>query len=101
VTGLLSNYYYQRGHGVLWRRVVNPESVFDHPRSWPPPEAVATGSRIGVDSGNVNATAIGATHYLAFYSGEAPDTAVVLSALPAPTAVNSLPGPARPREPRE
>ncbi|MHB8995312.1 MAG: sialidase family protein [Armatimonadota bacterium] len=89
-TGLLSNYYYQRGHGVLWRRVVDPESVFDNPLNWPPPEAVATGSRIGVDSGNVNATTIGSTHYLAFYSGRAPDTAIMVSALPAPTAVNSL-----------
>ncbi|MCE5237820.1 glycoside hydrolase [bacterium] len=100
-TGLLSNYYYQRGHGVLWRRVVDPASVFGNPLNWPPPEAVATGSRIGVDSGNVNATAIGSAHVLAFYSGKAPDTAILVSALPAPTAVNSPPGPARPDEPRE
>ncbi len=86
-TGLLSNYYYQRGHGVLWRRVVHPDSVFDSPLNWPPPEAVATGSRVGVDSGNVNATRIGGTHYLAFYSGEAPDTAVLVSAQSAPSAV--------------
>ncbi len=90
-TGLLSNYYYQRGHGVLWRRVVDPDSVFDNPLNWPLPEAVATGSRIGVDSGNVNATSIRGAHYLAFYSGKAPDTAVLVSALPAPTAVNSAP----------
>lgn len=84
-TGLVSNYYYQRGHGVLWRRVVDPDSVFNDPLNWPPPEAIATGSRIGVDSGNVNATKIGGRHYLAFYSGKAPDTAVLVSALPAPT----------------
>lgn len=83
-TGLLSNYYYQRGRGVLWRRVVNPDSVFDNPLNWPVSEAVATGSRIGIDSGNVNATAIGGTHYLAFYSGKAPDTAILVSVLPAP-----------------
>ena len=34
-TGLLSNYYYQRGRGVLRRRVVDPDSVFDNPLSWP------------------------------------------------------------------
>lgn len=90
-TGLLSNYYYQRGHGVLWRRVVDPDSVFDNPLNWPLPEAVATGSRIGVDSGNVNATSNRGAHYLAFYSGKAPDTAVLVSALPAPTAANSAP----------
>ena len=79
-SGLLSNYYYQRGHGVLWRRVVDPDSVFGNPLNWPLPEAVATGSRIGIDSGNVNATTINGTHYLAFYSGEAPDTAILVSA---------------------
>ncbi|MEN6547348.1 MAG: hypothetical protein ABFE07_15030, partial [Armatimonadia bacterium] len=63
--------------------------------------AVATGSLIGVDSGNVNATKMRGTHYLAFYSGEAPDTAILVSALPAPTAANSLHSPSRPGEPRE
>lgn len=85
-TGLLSNYYYQRGRGVLWRRVVDPDSVFDNPLNWPRSEAVAAGSRIGIDSGNVNATAIGGTHYAAFYSGKAPDTAILVSVHPAPTA---------------
>ncbi len=84
-TGLLSNYYYQRGRGILRRRVVDPDSVFGNPLKWPVSEAVATGSRIGIDSGNVNATTIRGTHYLAFYSGKAPDTAILVSVLPAPT----------------
>ena len=84
-TGLLSNYYYERGRGILRRRVVDPNSVFGHPLNWPVSEAVATGSQIGVDSGNVNATVIGGTHCLAFYSGKAPDTVVLVSVLPAPT----------------
>jgi len=84
-TGLVSNYYYQRGRGgVLRRRVVDPAIVFNHPLKWPVSEAVATGSEIALDSGNVNTTVIGDTHYLAFYSGEAPDTAVLVSVLPAP-----------------
>lgn len=83
-TGLLSNYYYQRGRGILWRRVVDPDSVFDNPLNWPPSEAVATGSRVTIDAGNANATAIGDTHYVAFYSGKAPDTAILVSVLPAP-----------------
>lgn len=83
-TGLLSLYYYHRGRGVLRRRVVDPKFVFDHPLNWPISEAVATGSEIPYDAGNVNATVIGDRHYLSFYSGKAPETAVLVSALPAP-----------------
>ncbi|MFA6930481.1 MAG: sialidase family protein [Lentisphaeria bacterium] len=89
-TGLLSNYYYQRGRGVLRRRVADPDSVFGNPLNWPVSEAIATGSRIESDSGNVNATAIRSTHYLAFYSGEAPDTAIFVSVLLAPAVGNSF-----------
>ena len=85
-TGLLSNYYYQRGRGMLRRRVVDPDRVFGNPLNWPASEAVATGSQIAFDAGNANATAIGGTHVLSFYSGLAPDTAILVSALPAPTA---------------
>ena len=88
-TGLLSNYYYHRGRGILRRRVVDPDSVFGSPLNWPVSEAVATGSQIAVDAGNVNATTIGDTHYLAFYSGQAPDTAILVSVLPAPAAGSS------------
>ena len=100
-TGLLSNYYYQRGRGVLRRRVVDPESVFANPLNWPVSEEVATGSRIGIDSGNVNATVISGTHYLAFYSGKAPDTAILVSVLPAPTAQGALLSPSWPCGPGE
>ena len=96
-TGLLSNYYYQRGRGgVLRRRVVDANSVFDHPLHWPPSEAVAKGSQATIDAGNVNATAIKGTHYLSFYSGESPNTSVFVSELPAPTARDSHASPARP-----
>jgi hypothetical protein len=84
-SGLLSNYYYERGHGVLWRRVVKPEDIIDNPLGWPEPEAIAVGSAVTFDAGNVNATAIDKKHYLAFYSGEAPDTAVVIAEQDAPT----------------
>lgn len=100
-TGLLSNYYYHRGRGVLRRRVVDPDRVFGNPLNWPDSEAVATGSPITFDAGNVNATAIKGTHYLAFYSGEAPDTAILVSVLPAPTAGNAFLSPSRPDEPRK
>ncbi len=100
-TGLLSNYYYQRGRGILRRRVVDPDRVFDNPLSWPASEAVATGSQITFDAGNVNATATRGTHCLAFYSGEAPDTAILVSVLPAPAAGNSLLSPSCPVGPRK
>lgn len=83
-TGLLSNYYYQRGKGLLRRRVVHPENVFNSPQNWPASEVVATGSAVTFDAGNANATVIGGTHYVSFYSGKAPDTAVLVSAVPAP-----------------
>ncbi|QDV12165.1 BNR/Asp-box repeat protein [Rosistilla oblonga] len=95
-TGLLSNYYYERGRGILRRRVVDPDSVFDHPLAWPASEAVAIASPVTWDSGNANATVIGSDHYVAFYSGEAPDTSVLVSEIPAPTASNSRSSGSRP-----
>lgn len=83
-TGLLSNYHYHRGKGLLRRRVVDAEGIFDHPDRWPASEVVATGSVVPWDAGNVNATFIGDTHYLSYYSGKAPDTAVMATSLPAP-----------------
>ncbi|MFN7563322.1 MAG: sialidase family protein, partial [Prosthecobacter sp.] len=83
-TGLVSNYYYHRGAGVLRRRVVDPARVFDHPDRWPVSEPITTGSRVTYDAGNANATVISDTHYVSFYSGKAPDTGVYVSAVPAP-----------------
>ena len=83
-TGLLSNYYYERGRGILRRRVVDPETVFDNPQDWPDSEIVGLGSEVPIDAGNANATVIGDTHYISFYSGKAPDTSVMVSAVAAP-----------------
>ncbi len=89
-TGLVSNYYYQRGKaGLLRRRVVAPDRVFNQPLDWPASEPVAAGSQITFDAGNANATALKGTHYIAFYSGKAPDTAVLVAALPAPKPPHS------------
>ena len=85
-TGLLSNYYYQRGAGgVLRRRVVDAKRIFDHPLQWPASEAVAKGSTASIDAGNVNATVIGDRPYRSYYSGKSPQTSVFVSELPAPT----------------
>ena len=83
-TGLLSLYYYERGRGLLRRRVVDPERVFDDPMAWPESEIIATGSSIAWDSGNANATVIGDRHFISFYSGKAPDTKVLVSEVAAP-----------------
>jgi hypothetical protein len=86
-TGLLSNYYYQRGAGgVLRRRVVDAKRIFDHPLHWPASEAVAKGSTASIDAGNVNATVIGDRHYLSYYSGKSPQTSVFVTEIPSPTA---------------
>ena len=90
-TGLISNYYYQRGRGMLKRRVVEADKVFGNPLAWPDPEIVAFASAIGFDAGNVNATLIGNTHYLAYYSGDSENASVVISSIAAPgKAGNSL-----------
>lgn len=83
-TGLLSNYYYERGRGVLRRRVVKPDKVIANPLGWPVSEAIALGSAVTFDAGNVNATTIGNMHYLAIYSGKGGDTAVVVAEQAAP-----------------
>lgn len=84
-TGLVSNYYYQRGKGgVLRRRVVDPAAVFEHPLSWPTSEAIAVGSEDPTEAGNINATVIGDTHYLTLYSGHAPNTSVLVTEALAP-----------------
>ncbi|QDT05509.1 BNR/Asp-box repeat protein [Rubripirellula lacrimiformis] len=92
-TGLLSNYYYERARGILRRRVVHPDVVFDHPLDWPASQAVTTGSPLAWDSGNANATMIGDTHYVSYYSGKAPDTAVMVLELPEPTDKDARPTP--------
>jgi len=84
-TGLVSNYYYQRGRRQLKRRVVKADWIFDHPLEWPEPELLAEGNEPrAYDAGNVNACAIGATHYAAYYTGSTTDTAVLVASVPAP-----------------
>lgn len=95
-TGLLSNYYYERGKGILWRRIVDPANVFGHPLNWPASETVAIGSQSTFDAGNVNATSARGTHYVAFYSGKAPDTGILLAVLPAPPSGSPVGGTSAP-----
>ena len=76
-TGLVANYYYQRGARKLKRRFVRADDVFPNPESWPPPEILAEGAEArDYDAGNVNATVAEAVHHLAFYTGSTSNTEV-------------------------
>lgn len=83
-SGRLSNYYFQRGQGVLKRRVASPPQVWGTPLAWPAPEIVSAGSKKDYHAGNVNATALGKTHFCAFYSGNEIQTEVVIASVPSP-----------------
>ena len=83
--GTMCAYYYERGRQVIKRRVARVADVFDNPLAWPAPEGVVLGDeKRPPDAGNVNATAIGGTHYLNYYSGTATDTKIYLAPVPAP-----------------
>ena len=76
-TGLVANYYYQRGARKLKRRVAKADDVFLNPESWPSPETLAEGEEErDYDAGNVNATVAGTVHHLAFYTGSTSNTEV-------------------------
>lgn len=83
-TGTVSNYYYQRGEGRLLCRTTGVEAVWQQPEAWPEPEVVAMGSTEFADAGNTNATAAGAQHLIAYYTGVAPQTNIVIIARHAP-----------------
>ena len=84
-TGLVSNYYYQRGARKLKRRVAKADFVFDRPMSWPAPEVLFEGAeKRAYDAGNANATVQGDRHFVATYTGSETDTAVVVVPVPAP-----------------
>ena len=87
-TGIVHNYYYQRGPGILWRRSASAESLFSSPCSWPEPVEIARGGRWRpYDSGNVTAVAGRDAHYLSLYSGDPTNTAVYFAAVPATLGV--------------
>ena len=78
---VVSCYYFYRGRGVLKCRRADAQYIFDNPLRWPDPETVTTGSCDAYDAGNVNAFSIGRKHFLAYYSGKMPHTAVYLKTL--------------------
>ena len=78
--GIVYNYYYERGRGVVKRRVVRVDDIWDDPLAWPDGEAVALRNEERPhDAGNVNAVACGGRHYLSYYSGTHADTTVFVA----------------------
>jgi hypothetical protein len=76
-TGIVHNYYYQRGAKKLKRRTAKADYVFSRPSEWPEPEVLAEGNEDQPwDAGNVNAARAGDRHVLAVYSGSPTNTAV-------------------------
>ena len=85
---ILYNYYYYRGHGLLNRRFADADFIFDNPAQWSEPVTVATGSSCPFDAGNVNASVLDNEHCLAYYSGEFPQTDILVSIVPKVTQLN-------------
>ena len=85
-TGLLSCYYYERGPGLLKRRVAKAADIAANPMAWPVPEILAQGGKVRPhDSGNANSTSSGGRHFVAWYSGDPVNAAVLVTSAPQPT----------------
>ncbi len=81
-TGIVHNYYFSRGEGVMKVRRAKASEIFDNPKSWPQPETVCWGNLSrSYDSGNANACAIGNKHYIAYYAGNEKICKVLVAAV--------------------
>lgn len=79
-TGLIYNYYYERGRKVVKCRIVKADEIFNRPFGWPSAQAVLTGDELRPhDAGNVNAVVIGNRHFLTYYSGDDKNTKVYVA----------------------
>ncbi len=87
-SGLVANYYYQRGARRLKRRVAKADFIFSHPTAWPEPEVLAEGFEPRAwDAGNVNATRFsGTTDLCAWYTGTPSNATVVVTSAPVPAS---------------
>lgn len=81
-TGLISNYYFERGKGCLKRRVASAGAVLADPCAWGDPEIVAWGNMLRpYDSGNANAVRMGDRHYVTYYAGDEHDCKVLVASI--------------------
>lgn len=76
--GVICNYYYQRFAGLLKRRMGTVEALLKDPCAWSEPQIIAEGSCDGCHAGNVNSVDLNGRHFLAFYSGDSRNTAVLV-----------------------
>ena len=82
-TGLVFNYYYQRGAKKLKRRIADANFIFGNPEAWPEPEVLAEGNEMRhYDAGNVNAAVLGSKHILATYTGSPTNASVFAVSVP-------------------
>lgn len=75
-TGMITNYYFERGKGLLKRRCAALDSIWNAPANWQAPEILCRASQHEHHAGNVNAVLMADHHYIAFYSGTPADTSV-------------------------
>lgn len=75
-TDEISNYYFQRGVGVLKLRKSKAVDVWDNPLNWSKPKEIAYGTTNFQDTGNVNAVAYEDKHIAVYYSGDAINTGI-------------------------
>ena len=79
--GLIHNYYYQRGEGLLKVRTASLKEVLEDGKAWPEPQVLAEGGRERpYDSGNANAVALKSRHFITYYSGDSVNCRVVVAA---------------------
>lgn len=88
-TGLVANYYYERGARKLKRRIARADSIFAHPEAWPEPEVLSVGFEPRAwDAGNVNVTRLqGKLDCCAWYTGTMSNAMVVVTRVPVPKAL--------------
>ena len=74
------NYYYQRGPGLLKRRIADAQTIFSAPQDWPEAQVIAQGgTQRPFDSGNANAVAHKNKHFITYYSGDSVNCKVVVA----------------------
>ena len=78
-TGRIDHYYYQRGAGLLKKRTVSLDAIWDNPEGWPEPRILAKRSTADHHAGNVNATRMDGRTILAWYEGDSVNTSVFMA----------------------
>ena len=78
--GLVHNYYYQRGEGLLKVRTARLEDVMNDGTAWPEPEIIAEGGKERpYDSGNANVVSFKSHHFITYYSGDSVNCHVLVA----------------------